>query len=114
MKQVAVWLFFVFVLSVYPIEGKGAIPHADKALHFAMYAVTCALLYVVLKGNGKFKSPLFVAVLLSASYGLLMEVIQGFTATRSFSLLDESANVLGALSAAGYIALKRKKAHRGT
>lgn len=111
MRTLSVWLFVVFVLSVYPFKGESQIPHADKALHFMLYAITCALFVVVFRKPLRTKKTSLYGVLLisiaaSAGYGLLMEAVQSFIPGRSFSLWDEAANVLGAVAGAAYIRMK--------
>lgn len=108
MKTVALWLVIVFMLSVYPIKTAPLLPHADKLMHFIIYAITCALLFSTLVAKMSFRRAIALSVLLSAGYGLLLEAIQGITGARSFSLMDEAANIAGAISAGVYIAIKRK------
>lgn len=108
MKVVLFWLIVVFILSVYPLEGGFKIPHADKAVHFIIYAITCILFFTFLIRKMRFLTALTVSVFLSAGYGFLMEVMQTFTVSRSFSIFDQIANTLGALSGAVFITLKRR------
>ncbi|MDP2168624.1 MAG: VanZ family protein [Thermodesulfovibrionales bacterium] len=109
MKTVIVWLVVVFALSVLPLEASSKVQHSDKILHFIIYAITCVLLFTVIAKKKPFWTALAASFALSAGYGLLMEGLQGLTATRSFSLLDEAANTLGALSATAFIILRRKR-----
>lgn len=128
MKTLFMWLAVVLVLSVYPFEGvRAGFLFADKALHFIIYAITCALFYTVLKesrrphsmsgiagaGVARWKvSVLLLSVVLTSVYGLLMEVMQGFVTARSFSLWDGVTNTLGAVSAAVYINITVKRRRR--
>ena len=111
MKAVFFWLTIVFIISVYPETRAVPLIHgADKALHFIIYAITCALFYVELKKPLKVSLPvlLVISVVLASGYGLLMEIAQGFIKTREFSLYDALANSLGAVAAAVAIAFIRR------
>ena len=98
----------VFFISVMPLKGANAalIPHADKILHFAIYAITCALFWSGLKKRAG-RWALHLSVLLATAYGYLMEIAQGMVGYRSFSHEDIIANFLGALAAAIFIWTKR-------
>ncbi|MBI4824725.1 MAG: VanZ family protein [Nitrospirae bacterium] len=109
MKTVIIWLSVVFVLSVYPFKGGAGVPYRDEAIHFIVYAITCALFFTFLIRRMRLLSALVVSVLLSAGYGLLMEVIQQvITASRRFSVSDVVSNIAGAISSAVFIAVKRR------
>jgi|GEM_PF-1685385 len=111
MKVVLFWLAVVFVLSVYPDKFLLLRFHnADKAFHFLLYAITCALFYVELNKPLKVKLPLLLAlcVVMASAYGLLMEILQGMIGTRTYSLYDALANSLGAVAAAILIAVIRR------
>jgi hypothetical protein len=103
MKTILLWLTMVLIISVYPIKDDMAAPGlADKIIHAGIYAITCMLFYTCLRGRaGRWALPL--AVLLSTSYGFLMEVAQKFTGYRVFSVYDALANFAGAAAAALYI-----------
>ncbi|GAB4388811.1 MAG: hypothetical protein Kow0025_10340 [Thermodesulfovibrionales bacterium] len=112
MKTLVVWLAMVFVLSIYPLgESRFDFSHSDKVFHFVLYSITCALIFAILNAS---RSPflrrhaLLAAVVLASVYGLAMETAQVFTARREFSLLDEAANIMGALAAAAFIGVQRR------
>lgn len=118
MRTLLIWLFVVFILSVYPFEGGARYPFADKAFHFVLYGITCALVVTVLKRPLRAKGMVFSGVILasvvaSSSYGLLMEAVQGFVPGRDFSLWDAIANLLGSVSGAGYMFVKGRGSGRG-
>lgn len=111
MKQVAIWLIMVFVLSVMPTKD---IPikarHLDKLLHVVLYAITCLLFYkVLLSRYTKWKS-LAIAFVSSSLYGVLMEFAQRYIAKgRSLSTQDMAANTVGALIIVLYIIATHKQ-----
>ena len=115
MRTLVIWLVAVLAISLMPLEGgRTVFPHADKLLHFLIYAVTCALFVIVLTPPLTKKGMLFgrivvVSVVLSSAYGLLIEVFQKIVPGRSFSLLDALSNTLGALAGASYVIIKRRK-----
>lgn len=118
MKTVALWLSVVFLLSIYPFEAGGGFRHADKLLHFVIYGITCALFFSVMRtgalkkkrGDLNVRAALLLSVFLATGYGLLMEAVQGFLGTRSFSLFDLLFDFLGASLAAVLISAKFRRA----
>ncbi|MGD2081266.1 MAG: VanZ family protein [Nitrospirota bacterium] len=111
MKTIAIWLFMLLVISLYPEKRSFMVYGADKALHFMLYAITCALLFVVIRERirGQFWKALVLSVVLASAYGLVMEVMQGVTKLRDFSLMDALANSLGAVATAAFLVVKRRK-----
>ncbi len=80
----------------------GTVAHADKIVHFLMYALLAGLLWWALRVRHRARSALVAAVLLGTSlYGLLMEFLQGLLTSgqRCFSVADILANAGGALLA---------------
>ena len=101
MKVVFLWLLMVLVLSVISFNGsiRGRVPHAEQIFHFTIYAITSALFYTEFLRSKRHllrKNAMILAFLLAAGYGVLMEVIQLYTSSRRFSLLDIEFNALGA------------------
>lgn len=107
MKTLVIWLAMVLFISVYPLEQDSlSFPHADKLMHFIIYAITSLLFYTYLKESKTLlyrRNAVLFAVLFASAFGLLMEFAQRFTATREFSLLDMAFNALGAIAGAAYI-----------
>jgi len=98
---VLVWIIVVTYLSLSPF------PHADKIGHFVMDAVLSFLCLNALTHKGKFKY--VIALLLSISYGILMECCQeAFNGGRHFDYFDIIANIIGALSGALLFLIKKK------
>lgn len=70
-------------------------PYSDKFAHFGIYAVFSWILLSENKKNEKILIPLLISI----SYGILMEILQySLTTYRSFEVLDIVANSLGAFS----------------
>jgi VanZ family protein len=106
MKTLLVWLLMVFALSVMPVRMPHPhIAHADKVLHLIIYAVTAALIHVLLLGRqgffGRWAAPL--AVVLATGYGVLMEIAQVRLASRDMSIEDMAANTVGAAVGAVFV-----------
>ena len=74
----------------------------DKVGHFIAYFT---LMFVMGLGFWKRKKELLMAFVISAIYGVLMEIGQYFVPGRSFSFLDMLANASGALLATGFLLL---------
>jgi hypothetical protein len=82
--------------SALPIPRSGLFTHADKVVHFGIYAVFTLLLFHTwpLRFTGKAKQ--FLPLLYVIIWGTVMEILQkagGYG--RSFSHLDILANILG-------------------
>lgn len=96
------WALLIFVASVMPsddisVDSNMLFPHVDKVVHFLMYFILQVLL---LRHNDNFMSrkKQVVIFILTASYGFLMEVIQGyFLVDRFYDNYDIIANITGAL-----------------
>ncbi len=101
MKVVLLWLAMVLFLSIMSFNGsiRARVPHAEQIFHFTIYAITSALFYVeFLRSRRPFfrKNAMIIAFVLASGYGVLMEVVQQYTSTRRFQVLDIEFNVLGA------------------
>lgn len=98
-------LLFIYVIVItamsllpagsLPIPKSGLFPHADKVVHFGMYAAFTFLLFFSfpLKFSGK-KSQ-FLPLLYVVIWGTCMEILQGMVGYRNFSHMDILANILG-------------------
>jgi VanZ family protein len=107
MITVVVWLFFVAVISLYPAGDASRFPHADKALHLVLYALTTALVFSYLIKKTSFRKALVLSAVLPACYGIALELVQQYTG-RSMSFWDGAVNTLGAAGAAVFIGMKRR------
>ncbi len=99
-------ILFIYVLVItglsllpantLPIPESGLFPHADKVVHFGMYAVFTLLLFYAwpLQFAGKTKQ--FLPLLYVIIWGTVMEILQELGGYgRSFSHMDILANILG-------------------
>jgi len=85
-------LIATLIVCLIPISSAGqSIPHIDKVVHFTSYMTLGVL---ALKSYPH--KPAFPYMwLLLLSFSLLIEILQGLTSYRSFSLLDLLANGIG-------------------
>lgn len=107
----SLWAAMIYITSIAQMEGSGGIKERlpwlqwlfefdglDKIGHFAAYAVLSLL---ILRGWQREKMPPIglhgFTLLLCAVFGMMLEIHQGLTG-RNFDLLDEVANVMGALA----------------
>jgi VanZ family protein len=91
-----VWLIFLLIISLVPISVPKIRLPADKIEHFMAYGITAILFYRYYVARGRKTGLVFVSVLTSSSYGALIEVLQGLTPHRQFSVGDIAANTAGA------------------
>jgi VanZ family protein len=75
------------------------IPYLDKIVHFGMYFSLSLSIYVENRKSITSGERLLLASLVPLSYGILMEILQMFTATRSASLGDGIADLAGIIFA---------------
>ena len=93
----AVWMIFLLVVSLVPISAPKTRLPADKIEHFIAYGMTAILLFRHLAARGRTTRIFFVSVLIASVYGALLEVLQGLTPYRQFSIGDMVANTAGAV-----------------
>jgi VanZ family protein len=97
-----------------PLEAPlPAVPALDKAVHALLYAaLTGACLHALPPHHRRRLAPALGAAALATLYGLLMELGQALTATRSPDPLDALANAVGASACALAVraeALRRRR-----
>ena len=97
------WAAFIFSICMMSHKHvpRVTIPQFDKIVHVGIYTVLAILLYYGWGRQSKYvflqENIVFKIFVLCAVYGFLIEIIQGlFTVDRSFELLDELADVVGA------------------
>jgi VanZ family protein len=97
-----IWSAFVLILLIIPLESKTkesffSIPHFDKAIHFILFMILSFLWKQYLESKSKsIRTGILGIVILSISYGVLIEYIQQYTG-REFDPADMLANTLGVL-----------------
>jgi VanZ family protein len=84
---------------------KVRIPHFDKVVHTSIYFIFAVITYYgwvhQTAVSSLRKNTAFKIILLLATYGLMVEILQEtLTADRHFELLDELANTSGAVMGA--------------
>ena len=84
-------------MSVTPVGPRLPADHLDKVVHLCEYLLLAwLLLHAIRATSGPGSDARLTAWLCAASYGVLIEVLQGFLPWRSAELLDAGANAVGA------------------
>lgn len=100
------WLLIIFILSVAPANPTPkkmaswfSFQNIDKLGHFLAYSLLAFLLIRTIVMNiWSYKQAVIYSLLLTITYGLAMEVIQGaFLPNRYFEMFDILANIMGSL-----------------
>lgn len=95
------WTVLITFLSLVTVGSFGnniPIPNKDKIVHVVFY-FGFVVLWVLYKNKSNYTNKTGIAILFIAiGYGVLMELIQYFTATRSPDMYDVLANSSGAFS----------------
>lgn len=108
-----IWAAFVFLLHVMPVsldrDSSLRIPHADKVVHFAMFAGLSFLLIrsFQVKINTAISYKTVIAVVIAcACYGGILEFLQALTpAKRDSDIFDWFADLVG-VGAGTFVAWK--------
>ncbi len=96
MVLILVWLLVILFFSVIPTGEMQTQAESDKIVHFIMYGITSVLLFKFIRIELSITKTLIVSVSLASFYGFAMELLQSVLPWRTFSLLDEVANIGGA------------------
>ncbi len=102
-KKVVLFIYILVVTGLsllpsdsFPVTGAQLFPHADKFVHFGMYAVFTFLLFYTWPIRFSGKARQFLPLLYVIIWGTAMEILQGIGGLgRSFSHMDIVANILG-------------------
>ena len=89
----------------------GDLAWADKLTHAVLFAIMAWLAHRSFAAAGT-ERPALKAFAISASYGLLLDLLQGFIPERATELLDILANTFGAALGA-WLASKKSSTWRG-
>lgn len=110
-----VWMTLIAFLSLmrsdnFPSHNWFAIIHADKWVHIILYTILSFLVTYAFSKNFVLESKFFFyAIIISASFGLIIEFIQSaMNLGRSFELLDILANITGAFFGASIYKRKNR------
>lgn len=94
-----IWTFIIAFLSLVTIGSFGSnipIPNKDKVVHVVLY-FGFVVLWSFYKNKSNYTKKTGITILFIAIvYGILMEMAQYFTATRSPDFIDVLANSFGA------------------
>lgn len=94
------WAGGIFVLSTHKGDElpKVEIPYLDKIVHFSLFGIQAALLYIALRRTTRIRPTLAAVVAFAAAalYGGTDEIHQMFTPGRSPDFHDWAADSLGA------------------
>lgn len=98
------WISFIAFISLasFPSISQVKVENGDKYVHFVLYFVLTFLLFYsrVLPVDYSKKAKFFICLLVSISFGMIIEIMQGeFTQSRQFEWSDLVANSLGSLVA---------------
>ena len=93
------WTVLITFLSLVKVGSFGStipIPNKDKIVHVVLY-FGFVVLWSLYKNTSNYTKKTGIAILcIAICYGILMELLQYFTATRSANFNDVLANSLGA------------------
>ena len=104
---------YTLVLLVFSLITINSLPklgsnYDDKIFHVLAYIFLVLLWHFTLHSL-KIPKAIFIAVLFSISYGIIIEVIQGqLTTVRNFDLLDVLANCIGVAIASLFIMIRNR------
>ncbi len=87
---------------------KLGVDYEDKIFHVLAYGLLNLLWYYTLR-NLKIVRPVFMAMVLSLIYGIILEVLQGqLTVTRNLDIIDILANSIGVTIVSLFIVIRNK------
>lgn len=105
------WAFVILTLSTVNVgtNANMELHILDKLVHAGMYAILTLLMIIGFlkqrKSNYIRFNAIRLSVIVTAIYGILMEIIQSFTPERGFDWIDMMANILGAFLGFGLFVL---------
>tara|TARA_X000000950_G_C13589435_1_gene526708 strand:+ start:153 stop:533 length:381 start_codon:yes stop_codon:yes gene_type:complete len=108
-----IWLFFIFIISVYPGNLIGLLlkgdpttyPGGDKISHFISYLALSILGVLALDFKKKGK----VIIIFMTLFSIIMEVVHLYIPNRYYENLDLVMNILGTYCGLVFFYLKRFK-----
>jgi VanZ family protein len=108
-----IWLFFIFIISVYPGNLIGLLlkgdpttyPGGDKISHFISYLALSILGVLALD----FKKKGIVIIIFLTLFAIIMEVVHLYIPNRYYENLDLVMNILGTYCGLLFFYLKRFK-----
>ncbi|WP_299777463.1 VanZ family protein [uncultured Formosa sp.] len=111
------YTFALAIVSLVNLNNitEGSPENSDKVFHFLAYSLLALIWYIVFNYGYKWSQTkaLFSSGLLSISFGVLIEYLQGnFTETRQFDVLDILANSAGVVVMLLIVVIKNKFEHK--
>ena len=108
-----IWLFFIFIISVYPGNLIGLLlkgdpttyPGGDKISHFISYLALSILGVLALD----FKKKGIVIIIFLTLFSIIMELVHLYIPNRYYENLDLVMNILGTYCGLVFLYLKRFK-----
>ena len=108
-----IWLFFIFIISVYPgnliglfLKGDPTTyPGGDKISHFISYLALSILGVLALD----FKKKGMIIIIFLTLFAIIMEVVHLYIPNRYYENLDLVMNILGTYFGLVFLYLKRFK-----
>jgi VanZ family protein len=108
-----IWLFFIFIISVYPGNLVGLLlkgdpttyPGGDKISHFVSYLALSILGVLALD----FKKKGMVIIIFLTLFAIIMELVHLYIPNRYYENLDLVMNILGTYCGLVFLYLKRFK-----
>jgi len=103
---VCLYCLLIYVQSAFPSPFRlpKSLPHGDKLLHFAGYAVLGFLFFRAFRASLPGKSTVFlvcISILASGIYGATDEFHQSFVRYRTSDIMDFAADMMGAAAGVG-------------
>jgi VanZ family protein len=112
------WMLLIFITSSIPsltLPDLRFVPE-DKVVHLIVYLILCAFVHRALLHQRRFrwigKWSLVCAFFLTVVFGMSDEFHQSFVPNRDASVLDVSADSIGALLFVGYELLRQQRGRR--
>lgn len=101
------WLSFANASNFNKVHVE--IPYTDKFVHFGMYFFLTFVILIEHRRILRSDSSIFITSLIPLAYGILVEILQSFTATRSGDVFDAVADLIGVSAgvAAWFMARRR-------
>ncbi|RKZ33935.1 VanZ family protein [bacterium] len=106
-----VYSIAIFILSASPRLGGGIeFPFFDKILHFIAFMILAFLLIRAIKENSSTNKYIFYTIIISALYGISLEVVQYYIPGRECNFWDWIADFVGTLVGI-FISIPRVRLH---
>ena len=99
-----IWWMSSFALPPQPV---GIVYVWDKLKHVAEFFILAILLFNAISESTKSTTAVFLAIIITAVYGIIDEVHQSFVPGRMFSYLDMASDAVGGLVISLFLLFKK-------